>query len=204
MYVNEISGTDEQLLGRLSDPADLEAWAEFTSIYQPLVYRVARRLGLQDADAENLVQEVIYRVGTRIAKASGSRPENGFRRWLSTVARNAALDAIRRARPDAGRGGTSVQLALREIPESQELSSEIMFQRELERQRFRTAAKQIRSEFNDATWAAFWETMVVGRSCTEVADQLGKSLGAVYTARCRVMQRLKDMVQVLDSGEQGA
>lgn len=198
MHVNEISGTDEYLLDRLGDPADREAWVEFTSIYRPLVYRVARRLGLQDADAENLVQEVIHKVGSRLSEASSIRPENGFRRWLSTVARNAAMDVIRSVKPDAGRGGSSVQLALREIPESRELTSDVVFQRELERQAFRVAAKRIRSEFNDATWHAFWETMVNGRSCSEVAEQLGKTLGAVYTARCRVMQRLKEEVKLLD------
>jgi RNA polymerase sigma-70 factor, ECF subfamily len=195
MHVNEISGTDELLLGRLCDPADREAWVEFTSLYEPLVYRVARRLGLQHADAQNLVQEVIHKVGSRISETDFSRPENGFRRWLSTVARNAALDTIRRVKPDAGRGGSSVQLALREIPESRDLTSDVLFQRELERQAFRNAAKRIRAEFNDATWDAFWETMVNGRSCSDVAEQLGKTLGAVYTARCRVMQRLKEEVK---------
>lgn len=198
MHVNEISGTDEYLLGRLGDPADREAWFEFTSIYRPLVYRVARRLGLQDADAENLVQEVIHKVGSRLSETSSSRPENGFRRWLSTIARNAAIDVIRRAKPDAGRGGSSVQLALREIPESRERTSDLVFQRELERQAFRAAAKRIRSEFSDATWHSFWETMVNGRSSSDVAEQLGKTLGAVYTARCRVMQRLKEEVKLLD------
>ena len=169
-----------------------------TSIYQPLVHRVARRLGLQDADAENMVQEVIHKVGTRVSATSSPRPECGFRRWLSTVARHAALDVIRRAKPDAGRGGSSVQLALREIPEPPQLNSEILFRKELERQKFRTAAKRIRPEFNDATWTAFWETMVNGRACSEVAEQLGKTLGAIYTARCRVMQRLKDEVKVFD------
>ena len=195
MHVNETAGTDEQLLTRLGDPADRDAWLEFTSMYQPLVYRVGRRLGLQDADAQNLVQEVIHKIGMKISEADFSRPENGFRRWLKTVARNAALDVMRRVRPDTGRGGSSVQLALSEIPESLELTSDVLFQRELERQAFRTAAKRIRAEFNDATWNSFWETMVNGRSCSDVAEQLGKTLGAVYTARCRVMQRLKEEVR---------
>ena len=142
-------------------------------------------------DAQDLVQNVIHKVGSRISEAEFSNPEDGFRRWLSTVARNAALDVIRRVKPDAGRGGSSVQLALREIPESRNLTSDVLFQRELERQGFR----RVRPEFNDATWTVFWETMVNGRSCSEVADQLGKSLGAVYTARCRVMQRLKEEVK---------
>lgn len=201
MHVNEISGTDELLLGRLGDPADREAWVEFTSIYQPLVYRVARRMGLQDADAQNLVQDVIHKVGMRVTETEFSRPENGFRRWLNAVARNAALDSIRRVRPDAGRGGSSVQLALREIPECSPTDSNVVFERELKRQAFRRAAKRIRPEFNDATWTVFWETMVNGRSCSEVADQLGKSLGAVYTARCRVMQRLKEEVRLLEVTE---
>ena len=90
------STTNERLLLRIADPMDREAWDEFSSIYRSLIYRVGRRLGLQDADAQDLVQEVLQKVAATISDWESGQPSGSFRRWLQTVARNAAVDAIRR------------------------------------------------------------------------------------------------------------
>ena len=60
------------------------------------------------------------------------------------------------------------------------------------------AAARICDEFAEETWSAFWRTMVEGHSCSDVAESMGKSLGAVYTARSSVMQRLKEEVNQFD------
>jgi RNA polymerase sigma-70 factor (ECF subfamily) len=190
MRMTETTKTDDLLLARVSDPLDREAWQEFASIYRPLVYRVGRRLGLQDADAQNLAQDVLQKICKKVAQWESGKPAGSFRRWLSIVARNAALDAIRRVQPDAPRGGTSVQVQLQQIAKSAD-ASDTLFRLEWEREAFRCAARRIRDEFSDATWTAFWETMIEGKSCGELAEQLGKSLGAIYIARSRVVRRLK-------------
>ena len=60
--MNEAPTTQPSLLIRLRDQGDDRAWAEFTEIYAPLVNQLARRRGLQDADAQDLVQEVFRAV----------------------------------------------------------------------------------------------------------------------------------------------
>ncbi len=187
--------TRESLLLRIRDPRDREAWFEFAAIYRPLVYRVGRRFGLQDADAQNLVQDVLRKVERQANGWEPGQARGSFRRWLSTVARNAAIDAIRRAAPDAGQGGTSVRETLQGLPARPE-NSDAVYHLELERQAFRWAARRIRREFTEATWTAFWQTMVEGQACAEVAARLERSLGAVYTARSRVMQRLKEELEL--------
>ena len=54
----------------------------------------------------------------------------------------------------------------------------------------------IRAEFEDRTWQAFWRVSVGGESATNVADDLGVSVAAVYKAKSRVLARLR---QVLSS-----
>ncbi len=189
--------TNETLLARVRDPKDREAWEEFVSIYRPLLYRVGRRYGLQDVDAQNLVQDVLQKVTRQVERWESGKPSGGLRRWLATVARNAAIDAIRRVRPDAAQGGTSVHDRLQGLSERPD-SSEAELQRELDRQAFRWAAARIRDEFTDSTWSAFWRTMVEGESCGEVAESAGRTLGSVYTARSRVMQRLQKEVNHFD------
>jgi RNA polymerase sigma-70 factor (ECF subfamily) len=189
--------TRESLLLRIRDPQDRDAWYEFVAIYRPLIYRVGRRCALQDADAQNLTQEVLQKVERQVGSWKPGQARGSFRRWLATVARNAAIDALRRIAPDAGRGGTSVRNALQRIPASRD-TSETEFRRELERQAFRWAARRIRDEFTEPTWTAFWETMVEGEPCVRVANRLGRSIGSIYTARSRVMQRLKEELKHFD------
>lgn len=189
--------TRESLLLRIRDARDRDAWYEFTSIYRPLIYRIGRRYGLQDADAQNLVQEVLQKIERSAEGWEPGQARGSFRRWLATVARNAAVDTIRRVLPDLSCGGTSVQVALKNLPDRQN-DSEAVFHRELEREAFRWAARRIQSGFTEATWKAFWETMVEGISCVEAAAGLGLSVGAVYTARSRVMQRLKRELEHFD------
>ena len=195
--MTETPETRASLLLRIRDPRERDAWYEFVSIYRPLIYRVGRRYGLQDADAQNLAQDVLQRVERQVSSWETGQAVGSFRRWLATVARNAAIDAFRRVRPDAARGGTSVQEALRNLS-APEQESEGEYRRELERQAFRWAAQRIRGEFTEPTWTAFWDTTVNGQRCADVADRLGRSIGAVYTARSRVMQRLKEELEHFD------
>ncbi len=189
--------TRQSLLLRIRDSQDREAWYEFVSIYRPLIYRVGRRHGLQDADAQDLTQDVLQKVERKAGEWKEGQAPGTFWRWLATVAKNAAIDAIRRAAPDVARGGSSVGEVLQSLPE-RDTGSEAVFRLELERQAFRWAARRIRDEFTGPTWTAFWQTMIEGRLCAEVADRLGRSLGAVYTARSRVVQRLKKELEAFD------
>ena len=69
------------LLGRLRNPADRDAWAEFVALYGRCILLWGRRdFGLQESDAENLRQEVLIRVWKGVA---GYDPARGrFRDWL--------------------------------------------------------------------------------------------------------------------------
>ena len=180
MTATDKQETSDSLLARLRDLSHREAWEEVADVYRPLIYRVARRRGLQDADAQNVAQEVLQKVAAAVQKWD-QKPAAGFRRWLSTVARNAAIDWLRKARPDAATGGTSAQLALHKVEAAHDVEEEL--QRELERESFRRAARKVRDEFTQDTWLAFWQTMVEGRRSVDVADELGKSVGAIYTAQ---------------------
>ena len=92
-----------------------------------------------------------------------------------------------------GAGSTSVQEQLQEIPESDARVTEALIQ-EARQEAFRWAANQIRDEFTKKTWAMFWATCVDGLPIAEVAKSHGRSAGAVYVARSRVMQRIKERV----------
>ncbi len=179
---------------------DADAWDEFSKIYRPVFYRLARRRGWQDADAQDVAQKVLVKVAAAVSGFQLDDSRAKFRTWLTTICHNALVDELRRARPDTARGGTAGDDALALVAFDVELSEEELA-REHRRQVFRWAAGQAGRVFAESTWQAFWLTAVDGIPARQVASQLGISVGAVYTARSRVMQFLKQKVQEYDDAE---
>jgi RNA polymerase sigma-70 factor (ECF subfamily) len=197
--VQEFPETRHSLLVRVQLD-DAEAWDEFAKIYRPVFYRLARRRGWQDADAQDVAQKVLIKVATAIQGFRLDDSRAKFRTWLTTVCRNALVDELRRWRPDAAPGGPDGPEALELLVFDAELS-EADLSLEHRRQVFRWAAAEAASTFAQSTWQAFWLTAVEGTPARHVAQQLGMSAGAVYTARSRVMQFLKQKVQEYDDAE---
>ena len=190
--MDDSQATRLSLIARVRDRSNAAAWAEFVSLYEPLILRVARRAGLQPADAEDVAQDVMRNVAMALPDLT-IRPDGGFRRWLFTATRNRLTDHFRSAKlRDRGAGDTGVLARLAEIPANVE---EPDWDREYERQILNWAAERVRKEFRDATWQAFSRTAIDGRSGSEVATELGMSPGAVHVARSRVLARLKDVVR---------
>ncbi len=193
--------TKTSLILRLRDRGDAAAWEEFAAMYEPVIYRVARRQGLQDADARETVQEVMLSVARAVSQWQPS-PRAQFRTWLFRILRGKLIDHLRRRRRQpvaTGRSSIALELAQQADPR-QGLSAEI--DREYRRELFRWAARGVRREVQPLTWEAFWRTSVDALPVAEAAEQLGLSVGAVYIARSRVLARLRTHVQALQQEHQ--
>lgn len=187
--------TRNSLIARLSDITDHDAWREFATLYDPFIYRQARRYGLQHADARETVQEILIAVSKAVCKFEVSPDRGRFRTWLYAVGRNVCLQYLSRLR-SRERSGENTELAalLAAVPSPDPLESREL-ELELQRHMFVAISQQIRSEFQPKTWTAFWQTAVENHSVQVVADGLTMSVGSVYVARSRVMARLKQRVQ---------
>src|SRR5260370_29507301 len=91
--------TRVSLLVRLRDPHDERAWFEFTEIYTPLVLRLARQRGLQDADAADLAQEVFQAVAHAMERQAFDPARGSFRGWLFGIPPNLAVNFLIRHGP---------------------------------------------------------------------------------------------------------
>jgi RNA polymerase sigma-70 factor (ECF subfamily) len=190
--------TRASLLSRLADRQDHEAWVEFVSLYEPMVYRLLRRHGLQDADAGEVVQDLFLAVSRSIDRWIPDRQRGSFRGWLRRVTRNLMINWLKaRGRRVVAVGGSNLQEMLEQVPAACGPES-AEFDRELRRAVFRRAAEQVRSEVQPATWQAFWETAVVGASPADAAQKLGMQPGAVRVAKCRVLVRLRAAIDSLE------
>ncbi|MBI1310494.1 sigma-70 family RNA polymerase sigma factor [bacterium] len=187
--------TRPSLILRLRDPQDEQAWAEFLELYQPLIERLGRRKGLQDADVRELVQDVLVSVAGAVERWEPSPDRGSFCGWLATIIRNLTINLLKReARHPRGSGDSDFQQLLEQQPDPH-CGTTALFDLEYRRQLFHWAAERICHEFQPSTWSAFWTTCVEGQPVDAAASGLEMSRGAVYVARSRVMARLREVIE---------
>lgn len=193
--------TRASLLVQLRDGTNHGAWNEFMKLYGPVVYGFARKRGLQDADAADLMQDVMRSVSSAINQLDYDRSKGTFRGWLFTVTRNRVFNFLqaRRIRPQ-GSGDSSTHRMLDGVSDGNDGSGvwEVEYQRRLAA----LAIDKVKSEFSENTWQSFWLTAVEGKSAAEVATKLNMSAGAIYVAKSRVLARIKLEVETMRQQEE--
>jgi RNA polymerase sigma-70 factor (ECF subfamily) len=184
--------TPKSLLERMraNDPA---AWRRLLDLYQPLVRFWCGRAGVQGPDAEDATQEVFAAVAAGLLGFRHGRPGDTFRGWLRVITRNQVLLHFRKTQGRAqAEGGEAAWARLQDVPdplaqddpaEGQELS-----------QLYRRALEQVRADFEEGTWQAFWRTVIDGRPPAAVAEELGISAAGVRQAKSRVLRRIRQEV----------
>src|ERR1700758_5358810 len=102
--------TRASLLIRLRDPHDKEAWGQFVRLYAPVIYGFARKRGLQDADAADLMQDVLRSLATALGRLDYDPVRGTFRGWLFTVTRNKVFNFLdKRGRREQATGDSRMQ-----------------------------------------------------------------------------------------------
>lgn len=188
------------LILRLAKPNDLLAWQEFTEIYAPAIYRIAKRRGMQSADAEDIAQETLFAVARAIERFEPDRGKAKFRTWLTRIARNIIADfcTSKLKRPltqVVSDSWTPLSCSKNGTPEE---AIEMEFAMEYRSALFQLAARRIQSRVTSITWRAFHDTAIEMRQAETVAKEIGMSLGNLYVARCRVLKLLREEVQELE------
>lgn len=164
-------------------------------MYQPVIFALARKRGLQVADAEDLTQDVLARVAKSIDNWDPNPGKGSFRGWLAIITRNLVIQFFResRRRPTTGCDSRLGRLLDHSSNGSSRHAEE--FDLEREHQLFLWAARRTRPRFEPRTWQAFWLTAVDGEKVERVADRLGTTKAQIYVARSRVMSLLKETVE---------
>lgn len=163
-------------------------------MYTPVVRRVARSRGFQEADTDNLVQEVFLRVAQSIDVWLERDDRGRFRPWLVRIARNMAIDLLRqRASRKLGVDNAESVLSMQTQQRTNEI--EALVNVEYDRAVFDWAARQVETMVEQHTWQAFWLTHVEGLSVSQAAEQLNVRPANIYFGRSRVMSRLRELVK---------
>ena len=190
--------TPVSLLERLRTSTDEEAWRRFADLYTSLLLAWARRLGLQPADAADLVQDVLVRLMRELPRFQYDPARKNFRGWLRTICFNLWRDRerARAARPNgAGDAGLANVAQLDDGLEDFWNHEHNVF---LVRQALRLF-DAMEADFEPQTLKACRQVVLHHRPPAEVAKELGLSANTVYIAKLRVLRRLrKELAEFLD------
>jgi RNA polymerase sigma factor (sigma-70 family) len=181
--------TRQSLLSRLRDCQDQDGWREFFDTYWRLIYRVARQAGLDDATAQDVVQNTFVYLTRRMPKFRYDAARGSFKSWLRRVARSRIL--IFRRRAEAKEPPLPEQNL-----ESDDVSNEV-WQREWEENLVNAALCRIRSKVSAQQLMIFEMAALAAVPLKQVARKLDVSVMQVYLARHRVGKLFKAEVERL-------
>jgi RNA polymerase sigma-70 factor (ECF subfamily) len=155
-----VSTTSLTLLERLRRTDDHQAWSRFVDIYTPLLYRWARRSGLTDPDASDLLQDVFVLLLKKLPEFAYDPQKGSFRGWLRTLALNKLRETRRRRRETPA--GSNLQLL---DPVEDDASQ--LWDAEYRQHLVQQAMAVMQRDFEPSTWKACWETAFCGRPTAE-------------------------------------
>ena len=185
------------LLHRLNqNPADQLSWAEFVTFYGPPIRGWLTHWGLQEADAQDVAQNVLMRLTAKLPQFKYD-PSKSFRGWLKTLTHHAWHDFVTEAGyRTRGSGDTSVLDQLQSIEAREDLAArvEATFDKEL----LEMALLRAKARVADNTWLAFKLAALDGVPPQAVADQLGVRVSQVYLAKHRLQKLVQEEIRALE------
>ncbi len=193
----DVPTTRATLLARLRDNADATAWGEFHERYRELIISVAKRWGLQNADCEDVLQDVMTRVSGAMQGFDYDPGAGRFRGYLKTIATNTIISRLRQKTVARGVGGGGAP----EVPDGAAIDE--VWDAEWRRHHARTALRRALSEAGDRDRIAFERYAVRGADVRAVAESLEMSVDQVYQVKSRIMKRIAALVAEQVDEEEG-
>ncbi len=187
------SHTSPTLLGRLRDaPNDEPTWQSFVERYGPKIFGWCRKWGLREVDAEDVTQNVLLILAKRL-RTFVYDPSRPFGGWLRTVTRNALSDFLtERARLDQGSGDSQVLAVLKGVEARDDLIAHL--EEQFDQELLEEASARVRLRVEPHNWEAFRLTAWEGMSADAAAKQLGLRITAVFKAKSRILQLLREEI----------
>lgn len=193
----DTSSTRVTLLHRISrDPSDEPSWAEFVRLYGPVIRTWLVHWGLQEADAQDVIQNVLLRLTAKLPRFEYD-PARSFRGWLKTLTHHAWHDFVTEAGyRHRGTGDSAALEQLHSIAAREDLAARIeaTFDREL----LDVALMRARDRVAETTWEAFRLAALEGVAPQQVADRLGVRVSQVYLSRHRVQKLVQEELKAIE------
>jgi len=207
MTRDESTPTRASLLERLKDIGDQASWNAFYEIYYDLIFSVARRAGLNETEAAEVVQNTLISVVKKMPGFTYDPAKDSFRGWLLTVTRWRVRDQLaKRYRQAGARHRSSPErqaeqdtrtATIDRVPDPAGPGLEGIWEEEWESQLLNAALARIKRRVKPRHYQIYHLHVVRGQSARDVARTLGVNAAQIYLAKHRVAKLLKKEVQRL-------
>lgn len=200
------------LLQRLKDWADRDSWQEFFDTYWQLIYNVARKGGLSDAQAQEVVQETVLAVAKNIGSFKADPRHGSFKAWLlhqarwqiarqfRLLGREGAPPAPAAVVPGASVSSydTSLTDPMHRIPDPQGVELERVWDEEWSKNRMAVALERVKRQVSVQQYQIFDLNVLQDVSASETARLMRVSAASVYMAKYRVGSLLRKELKKLE------
>jgi RNA polymerase sigma-70 factor (ECF subfamily) len=187
--------TSITLLERLRhDPGDQAAWSAFVERYGPRIYGCCRGWGLQDADAQDVTQNVLLKLAAKMATFQYD-PAGSFRGWLHTVTYHAWADFC-----DSQKRNGFLTSQRAELLAKAEARADLVqrLEEEFDHELLDRAMARVRQRVAARTWEAFRLTALERLSGAEAAHRLDMKVARVFVAKSEVRKLIQDEIRKLE------
>jgi RNA polymerase sigma factor (sigma-70 family) len=202
--------TRSSLLGRLRDVGDDASWRVFFETYWRLIYNVARKSGLEDEDAQDVVQDTVIAVARRMPEFSYDPTKGSFKQWLLLITRRRIQDRLRQiyrslrtTNPAGAQEGLIHENVASPTPAPDTLI-DAAWENEWRDNIFQMALARVRERANPKYFQAFDYCVLQELPPSRVARMLGLSLARVYLAKHRISAAVKRAARAVEEELGGA
>ncbi|KPK59222.1 MAG: hypothetical protein AMK73_08785, partial [Planctomycetes bacterium SM23_32] len=184
---------------RLRTRGDEASWREFVGLYEGVVARFARRMGVAEDAVQDIVQDT-FMVLAQHMRDFRYDPERGhFRSWLYQVVASRVSrhwrGAVRNVR---SAGGTAADAALREVPDPHSSQGQAGWEDDWRRARLDYALARARERVEPRTWQSFERYVLREEPADRVAGELSMSVGMVYVNKARILRMMRRILETTD------
>jgi RNA polymerase sigma factor (sigma-70 family) len=199
---DEFIPTRRSLLSRLGNRPDEDRWRGLLDTYGRLIYRVAREVGLSDAEAEDAVQDTVLTVAQQMPDFDSDPAVGSFKSWLQQVTRSRLNAAWRRKtlRQNGHRLPREEDLhtsLIKANPAGADFDWEQLWHREWEENLAHAAIEHVRPRADPRQYQAFYLHVVKNTPARKVAHRLGVNLAEVYYAKYKISTLIKKEIAAL-------
>jgi len=198
----EFIPTRQSLLSRLKCWDDQESWRDFFDTYWRLIYSAAVRSGLNDAEAQDVVQDTIIAVAKKIEDFKYDPAADSFKGWLLYLTRKRIAMAYRRRERDrggqmSGSEAPDAGVRLEDLPDPGAANLETIWEEEWKRNLWDAAVDCAKRQTSPKQFQIFSLYVIKERPAEEVARALGVTVAQVYLAKHRVSALVKSELERL-------
>jgi RNA polymerase sigma factor (sigma-70 family) len=202
MKSSGLIATRRSLVDRLANWDDQRRWQEFFDTYWKLIYSAARKSGLADAEAQEVVQETVITVAKNIDRLKYDPAIGSFKGWLLQITRWRIADQFRKRQPDAAKRLSSPDDALtatiERVPDSRVVDLDALWEAEWKDNLLEAAIGRVKKKVDPKQFQIFDCYVRKEWPAQKVAERLRVRVGQVYLARHRVAALLKKEIRALE------